>query len=261
MLSSAFVCLPCPANTFNILPGQNTSLSCRPCPALTSTPPGTGAEGCGCNAGLYKSSTSGACEPCPAGTSRPEYRGEGLLSCIACPPGTSSVDGSTSCDACGTGTYRETLTLYTNVSACNEARSLLANATCSSVETNATTLTGGNETNATSVNGSTVNTSSSNESTCASADVDVSSACSTYQVPGGCVTCPSNTISGVVATSIDACVCVGGYFGTGRTGACSPCPNGTHIPWDAANAVTTIASCIACPVVANYTTPQGSDRC
>lgn len=117
-----YACQFCPINTF----WRNTTL-CNPCPAHSSSPPGS--LTCTCEApfvmqdGICKLCEAdhyydqGACEPCPGNSSSPpgapdilgcvchagHYRSTSSngTSCKQCPPGTFELDGV--CRACGAG--------------------------------------------------------------------------------------------------------------------------------------------------------------
>ena len=83
----ATACVGCPPQTWSS-PGETGG--CQQCPPWSTSPGGTGPEGCVCFQGLYQVVTPGA-----------------PLSCRQCPPGTYSTASSNACVACPRGTYND----------------------------------------------------------------------------------------------------------------------------------------------------------
>ena len=100
-------CLACPSGTFNNKTGGATqSTSCFPCPpGQVSTNDKSSCSPCG--QGRYGNSPLGSitCNPCQAGTYFNGTGGINVSSCLSCPPGSFSPEGSANCTLCPAGSY------------------------------------------------------------------------------------------------------------------------------------------------------------
>lgn len=93
-----FTCTACRPDWYH-----SASSTCVRCPLpLQSTPSGaTNVSQCTCAAGAYYAGASG-CTSCPAGTYKATIGDQDVSSCLPCPTGQGSVEGSSSC-SCAPG--------------------------------------------------------------------------------------------------------------------------------------------------------------
>ncbi|KAG2496096.1 hypothetical protein HYH03_005699 [Edaphochlamys debaryana] len=94
-------CIDCAANTYSDTPNSRT---CKACPAGTSKPGSKACDPCPAGSYLKQEYSWGpiTCEPCPIGSYSTEA---GSVQCTACPFGSSSYEGSTSCELCPPGAF------------------------------------------------------------------------------------------------------------------------------------------------------------
>ena len=108
-------CTVCANNTW----AEASSGSCRPCPALSDGPGGTGESGCRCRAGTARAGggavTPLRCDPCAPGFFAQSVHS---AACQPCPAGSYSDAAATQCALCPAGTYQAVSTGSGNLSAC-----------------------------------------------------------------------------------------------------------------------------------------------
>ena len=271
-------CVLCPPDTYQDTLGATSATHCKPCPANSYAPAGsggtadclcglgyTGDEAClGCTAGKYKASNgTEACTSCAAGTASPTEAATSAATCVTCAIHTHAAAGASACTVCPpdsstVGTGSESLSFCR----CNAGYAPAPNATA---DTTNTTGRG-----CTACRPGTYNWQRGREAciNCAGGKYGTDRAATAASM---CLDCPANTFSFPASTLPTNCSCNAGYSGSTNGEECVACIAGTYKTARGIGTCTScgvnkystavaqaISNCSSCPAFSQA--PAGSDE-
>ena len=268
-------CLSCPPDTYQDTLGATSVTQCKPCPANSYAPAGTGKIAdclCGlgytgdeecvrCTAGTYKAANGTSnCTSCPAGTASPTEAATSPDACITCAIHTYASTGASTCTACPPDSSTvETGSESLSACSCNAGYAPAPNTTTLRPDGGCYACLPG-----------TYNPERGSEACtdCAGGKYGTDTAATAESM---CLDCPANTFSLNASTNLTNCSCNAGYSGAEDGVECVACIAGTYktgvgigtcancgVNEYSTTVAQVVSTCTSCPSFSQ--SPEGSDE-